>query len=188
MGSVPGVQRGIRKERSDGTAIAGRGCGPIASRFRYPSGDKRKTDTSRAKAGVVSVPGVPGRIRTSDLWSRSPTLYPTELRVPIVPMTEKQRISRLKGGISQLKREKLPPSQKGTPTPRRHLLLYYNFAISSSTWGCFSVGSAKNSFSARPHPDRRAEPRKIGLSRGSRPRRRARIRGGRDSGPGPPLR
>ena len=25
--------------------------------------------------------GVPGRIRTSDLWSRSPTLYPAELRV-----------------------------------------------------------------------------------------------------------
>ena len=27
--------------------------------------------------------GVPGRIRTSDLWSRSPTLYPAELRVLI---------------------------------------------------------------------------------------------------------
>lgn len=27
--------------------------------------------------------GVPGRIRTSGLWSRSPTLYPAELRVPV---------------------------------------------------------------------------------------------------------
>ena len=27
------------------------------------------------------VAGVPGRIRTSDLWSRSPTLYPAELQV-----------------------------------------------------------------------------------------------------------
>ncbi len=28
--------------------------------------------------------GVPGRIRTSDLWSRSPTLFPAELQAHII--------------------------------------------------------------------------------------------------------
>ena len=37
-------------------AIAGRRGGPIASRFRYPNGNKRKTDTSSAKPRVGKVP------------------------------------------------------------------------------------------------------------------------------------
>ena len=41
---------------------------------------KNKTPKTQCFRGIC---GVPGRIRTSGLWSRSPTLYPAELRVHI---------------------------------------------------------------------------------------------------------